>query len=227
MNTRILRYGRVSSTQEVARGLAASGAGKGTVVVADEQERGRGRRGRTWVSPRGGLYASVILAPDPMISLRVGVAVARALREIGVEAVLKWPNDILVGEKKIAGILIETADDYAIVGIGVNIECAPMATATCVRQETSVPVARDELLASILDNLDTVRSTEILKPYCALLSTIGRKVHVEVATPNGPTSIVGRATEIDADGHLLVEVANTCYTIVSGDCIHLRAEPSD
>ncbi len=223
MKTLIIRYEQVSSTQEIARELALSGTGEGSVIIAEVQEHGRGRHGRTWLSPRGGLYASIILRSDPLLPLRVGVAIVRALREINISAMLKWPNDVLVRERKIAGILIEAVEQWAIVGIGVNIEQAPLATATCVRGETGEPVTRDRLVRSILKNLEGVLSGEIVEAYEALSATIGREVRIEIEGAEGARVICGRAIGIDRVGRLLVEAEGTCHTIVSGECIHLRS----
>lgn len=222
VNYRIHYYGHVSSTQEIARELLASGGGEGTVVVADEQGCGHGRRGRTWVSPPGGLYASLILTLDSLLPLRVGIAVAEALRESGIKATVKWPNDVLVEERKIAGILIESVGDCAIVGIGVNLTASPVAAATCVVRETVTPPARDDLLEMILRHLSPSPTEGILKRYCALSATIGRPVRVETGTSSKQGTIIGRAVGIDSTGCLLVEAAGTLHVITSGDCVHLR-----
>ncbi len=222
MKTRVIRYEQVSSTQEIARELALSGTGEGSVIIAEVQEHGRGRHGRAWLSPRGGLYASIIMRPDPLLPLRVGVAIARALREVDICAMLKWPNDVLVRERKIAGILIEAVEQWAIVGIGVNMEQVPLATATCVRGETSEAVTRDRLVRSILKNLEGVLSGEVVEAYEALSATIGREVRIEIEEDEGARVICGRATGIDRIGRLLVEAEGIYHTIVSGECIHLR-----
>ncbi len=223
MKTRILRYDRISSTQKIARELVLAGAGEGDVILAEVQEHGLGRHGRAWLSPRGGLYASIIMRPDPLLPLRVGVAIARALREVDIYAMLKWPNDVLVRERKIAGILIEVVEQWAIVGVGVNIEQAPLATATCVQGEMREPVTRDILVRSILKNLEGVLSREILEDYEALSATIGREVRIEIEGAEGASVICGRAIGIDRVGRLLVEAKGTRHTIVSGECIHLRS----
>ncbi len=223
MKTRIIRYEQVSSTQEIARELALSGTGEGSVIIAEVQEDGRGRHGRDWLSPRGGLYASIIMRADPLLPLRVGVAIARALREIDIPAMLKWPNDVLVRERKIAGILIEVIEQWAIVGIGVNIEQAPLATATCVHGETGEPVTCDSLVRSILKKIEGVLSGEIVEAYKALSATIGREVRIEIEGAEGARVICGRAIGIDRVGRLLVEAEGSCHTIVSGECIHLRS----
>ena len=223
MKTRIIRYEQVSSTQEIARELALSGTGERSVIIAEVQEHGRGRHGRAWLSPRGGLYASIIMRPDALLPLRVGVAIARALREVDISATLKWPNDVLVRERKIAGILIEAVEQWAIVGVGVNMEQVPLATATCVRGETSEAVTRDRLVRSILKNLEGVLSGEIVEAYEALSATIGREVRIEIEGAEDARVICGRAIGIDRVGKLLVEAKGTRHTIVSGKCIHLRS----
>ena len=222
MKTRIIHYEHVSSTQEIARELALLGTGEGGVIIAEVQEHGRGRHGRAWLSPRGGLYASIVMRPDPLLPLCVGVAIVRALREVDIPAMLKWPNDVLVRERKIAGILIEAVEQWAIVGIGVNIEQAPLATATCVRGETSEPVTCDTLVGSILKKLEGVLSGEILETYKALSATIEREVRIEIEGAKGARVICGRAIGVDRVGRLLVEAEGICHTIVSGECIHLR-----
>lgn len=222
VNFRICHYGCVISTQDVAKGLVSSGARVGTVIVADEQEHGRGRFGRTWLSPKGGLYASLILDSSPLFPLRAGIVVAEALRAVGINAMLKWPNDVLVGEKKIAGILIEIVDERAIVGIGVNLATSPMETATCVAQETSIEVSRDDLLELILRRFTLTPPDTILDRYRSLSATIGQAVRVEVGASAAPGPIVGRAVGLDSTGRLLVAMGDTVYSVTSGECIHLK-----
>jgi len=216
VRTRIVHAARVSSTQDMAREMMPRELG--TVIVADAQEKGRGRRGHVWLSPRGGLYASIILRSDPLLSLRVGVAVARALQQAGIVARLKWPNDVLVAGKKIAGILIEVADGTAIVGIGVNIDSAPLSEATCIVSETRVPITRDALLHSILQEIKITYEEDIIEAYRVLCATLGRRVRVSIAAGN---EVTGIALGIDRDGHLLVDDGEATRTIVGGDCVHL------
>ena len=223
-----IRYcGRISSTQDIAKELVSSGAKVGTVIVADEQEHGRGRFGRTWLSPKGGLYASLILDSSPLLPLHVGIAVAEALRAealraVGINAMLKWPNDVLVGEKKIAGILIEIVDRRAIVGIGVNLATSPMETATDVARETAIEVSRDDLLELILQRFTSTPPGTILDRYRAISATIGQAVRVEVAGPAGPGPIIGRAVGLDSSGRLVVAMGEEVYSVTSGECIHLE-----
>ena len=214
-------YGRVSSTQDIAKRLVASESVR-TVIVADEQERGRGRFGNTWVSPKGGLYASLILNQTSLLPFRVGIAVAEALRNFEIEAMLKWPNDVLVDEKKIAGILIENVEERAIVGIGINLATSPLKTATSVSQETSMKVSRDDLLELILRRFGSTPSELVLTRYRALCTTLGQVVRAEFGGAVANRTIIGRAVGIDAAGRLLVAVDETLHAIASGECIHLQ-----
>lgn len=189
----------------------------GTVIVADVQEAGRGQHGNTWASPRGGLYASIVLQSDQLLSPRIGVAVARALRGAGVAAQLKWPNDVLVHDKKIAGILIEVVKEVAIVGIGVNIDRAPLPEATCITSETEQSITRDDLLHAILQEIEETYSEDVIEAYRRVCSTIGRAVQVDIRGK----SVMGIATEIDRNGHLLVSDGESEHLIVGGRCQHL------
>lgn len=224
MDWRIRHYGRVLSTQGIARELVAACANIGTVIVADEQEQGQGRFGRSWVSPQGGLYASLVVTPVPLLCLLAGIAVAEALRSVGIEAALKWPNDVLVGEKKIAGILIDIIADRAIVGIGVNLAAAPVATAASVARETAMKVGRDDLLALILQRFTSLSMAQetVLARYQALSATIGQAVCVEIGTPSSPRRIFGRAVGIDSTGRLIVAAGKVRHCIASGECVHLE-----
>ncbi|MCK5828204.1 biotin--[acetyl-CoA-carboxylase] ligase, partial [Candidatus Bipolaricaulota bacterium] len=133
MNGKIHTIGRTSSTQHIARRLIEQGlASMGDAVVADEQTTGQGRFGRSWISPRGGLYATIILPSGPLLSLKAGLALVRALRRAGVSAGLKWPNDVLVEDRKIAGVLVEAAEEHSLVGIGLNLISSPLDSSTCV-----------------------------------------------------------------------------------------------
>ncbi|MGZ4887482.1 MAG: biotin--[acetyl-CoA-carboxylase] ligase [Candidatus Aminicenantales bacterium] len=178
LGTIIHRFESVPSTNDTARDLVREGAAHGTVVVADEQTRGRGTKGRSWHSPRGrGLYASFILrwekpaeagAPFPLLPLAAGLAAAEAVLEsAAVEARLKWPNDLVHERKKLGGILTEGlfragTPGYAIVGIGINVnhEAADfpgdlVRIATSIRLITGRPVDRDDLLVRLCRTLDS------------------------------------------------------------------------
>lgn len=217
----IHRLQQVSSTQDEARRLVESGKGKrGHVVVADEQTEGRGRFGRAWLSPAGGLYATFIVARDPAIQLLSGVAVLRALARFGVDARLKWPNDLVIDGRKLAGILIEIVGDVALIGIGVNLREAPLETATSVRAVGGT-ARRGELIVAIWEEMgDAEASVDVLTPYREHLTTLGRAVRV---TLEGGETIEGTAVNVDVEGRLLVETGSGVRTISSGECTHLRS----
>jgi BirA family biotin operon repressor/biotin-[acetyl-CoA-carboxylase] ligase len=216
----IVRLGRVESTQTVAFALAADGAPDGTVVMADSQAAGRGRRGRAWRDePGASLLVSIVLRPRleparlPGLSLAAGVAVAEALtRTAGITPRLKWPNDVLVGGRKLAGILLETrltgARPTAVLGVGVNLsqrvfpaDLGPRATSVWLASGRLVD--RDALLSALLDALgDWRRRLErqgfapIRTRWRALADTLGRTVTVD--------GVSGVAVDVDADGALVV-----------------------
>jgi BirA family biotin operon repressor/biotin-[acetyl-CoA-carboxylase] ligase len=219
----IVRLGRVESTQTIAFALAADGAPDGTVVVADSQAAGRGRRGRAWLDePGASLLASIVMRPRlaparlPGLSLAAGVAVAEALtRAAGVTPRLKWPNDVLVNGRKIAGILLEsrfgaeTERATTILGIGVNLT-QRVFPADLVQRATSLwlvsgrRVDRDALLAALLDALAEWRRrlerqgfAPVRERWRALADTLGKVVSVD--------GVRGLAVDVDATGALVVD----------------------
>lgn len=162
-------FGSVGSTNDVAVNLARSGAPEGTLVVASVQTAGRGRRGEPWESPEGGLWMSFVLRPRleasrrPGISLVSATAVARALHAIsGLPVRLKWPNDVLVGGRKIGGVMVESAGDALVVGMGVNVNIPPddlprprWYEATSLLRETGRLWDRAELAGRIVDAFES------------------------------------------------------------------------
>jgi BirA family transcriptional regulator, biotin operon repressor / biotin---[acetyl-CoA-carboxylase] ligase len=231
------------STNADALELARQGAPEGTVVVADEQTAGRGRLGREWISaPGAGLWCSVLVRMAPgsgrgLLPLLAGVAVAESVRRHGVEARLKWPNDIVIdgpsldggpGPRKLAGILAETdGEESVVLGIGVNVSQSadqlPVPVATSLLLEGAT-VARGDLLLDILTALHT--SIEGLRHegagfaldvYRELCITIGRDVVVTL--PNGERA-VGRAVGVGDDGQLHVRTAEKTLSVAAGDVIH-------
>jgi len=239
----------VASTGSTNADLLARGGPEGQVLVAEEQTAGRGRAGRTWVSrPGASLTFSVLLRPASVppsargwLPLLTGVAVAAGVRSAaGVAASLKWPNDVLVGDRKLAGILAEqSADaDAVVIGVGLNVGTSERALpvsptglpATSLLVE-GADVGREAVLTEILRALehwylafsadpDAVRSG-LLAQYRAACATLGRQVRVEL--PAGRV-LAGLAEDVDPSGRLLVRPADaTSATPVSaGDVIHLR-----
>jgi BirA family biotin operon repressor/biotin-[acetyl-CoA-carboxylase] ligase len=236
----IHHYREIGSTQEAARGLAAEGAKEGTVVIAEIQTRGKGRRGRKWYSPVGGVYMSVILRPQisparaPLLTLLAGVVVAKALRRLyNLKAELKWPNDVMVKDRKICGILTEmTAEteaiNYCIVGIGVNanVELAHFppefrASTTSLKEELGARVSRVELVRDLLGEIERLYAVfkergpaPILEEWKILTNTLGTQVQVI-----GQTEVVeGRAVDVDQDGALIIRLADgSLKRIIAGD----------
>jgi BirA family transcriptional regulator, biotin operon repressor / biotin---[acetyl-CoA-carboxylase] ligase len=227
----VLHYASIGSTNDEVRRLADEGAPHGTVVHADEQIAGRGRLARSWFSPPGNLYLSVLLRPDlpqarrAELSFLAAVAVAdaaRALLPAHCEIVVKWPNDVLVDGGKIAGILIEQASEATIVGIGLNVLHAPAGaayrTATLAGSGgiASVDGARDTLLDQLARYLSLWQSQGFAPIRSAWLErghAIGTTLRVAV---QGHT-LEGAFGGLDEDGALLLDTAKGRQRIVTGD----------
>ncbi len=231
---------QTESTNAVLAARARAGAPEGTVIVAETQTSGRGRQGRSWVSPpRAGLTFSVLLRP-PQVSgwlpLLAGLAVAVAVGEqAGVDAGVKWPNDVLIvgtGEAgaarpgKVAGLLAEgTANGAVVIGIGLNVTTRlaelPDDRATSLALAAARTTDRETLLKAILRALARAYASwradpdALVPAYRAACVTIGRQVRVELP---GGESYEGLATNVDADGRLVV--AGRAFA--AGDVIHLR-----
>lgn len=215
-------HATLDSTQRL---LVTEGGPDGRVVVADHQTAGRGRSGRTWTDVPGAmLMFSALLRGVPsedaaLVSLAGGLAVARAVGA-GVDARLKWPNDVLIGGRKLCGVIGELVGDAVVIGIGVNVghtaDDLPDelgATSLCL-SGGSVP-RRDDLCVAILTELDPLVGTrDWLDAYRERCATIGSRVRVEL----GDGSFEGTATEIRDDGALVVDGR----TVVAGDVVHLR-----
>jgi len=234
-------YQEIDSTNSQARSLASKGYPEGTLVVADMQTAGRGRRGRSWYSPGSqGIYMSIILRPVlPLkeisrISLLVAVAVAETLEEeLNLPARIKWPNDILINNKKIAGILSEVVTDmdgieYIVVGIGLNINNrlqdfpSDLRTpATSARVEDQRFISRVKVLQGLLVRLEN-RYFDLLAGNFAGTLEKGKSLSVAIGqelkldTINGV--LVGRAVDIDDNGFLLLrDHSGIIHTIMSGE----------
>ena len=238
-------FARVDSTNRHLLSEAARGSPGGIVAVADEQTAGRGRHGRTWTAaPGAALLVSVLLRPDlpaerlHLVTLAAGVAAADAVREVGAfDARLKWPNDLVVDDRKLAGILAEAdgtgrgGTGGVVVGMGLNIrsndfpaELAEIATA-CDRH-CARPVDRIELLIAWLRALDGRLDAldEVVAAAASRSATLGRRVRVELARDD----FEGVATGMTDEGYLVVTRDDGTERIVTaGDVIHLRAaEPA-
>ncbi len=227
---------RVASTMDIARDMARKGAPGFSVVVAGVQENGRGRLKRVWQSPEGGLYFTMVVRPDlpPMLSPRVNFAasliLARAIESVcNIEVRVKWPNDLLAGEKKIAGMLSEMEAEgdlvsFINIGIGINVNNAPpsdVGNAASIRQLTGRDHSRIDILSQFLDQFEERMSTgsldSIMLEWKEQTATIGKKVIIE--TTRGTTR--GTAKDVDDNGALILETdTGECRTIIYGDCFH-------
>jgi BirA family biotin operon repressor/biotin-[acetyl-CoA-carboxylase] ligase len=237
-------FDSLGSTSELAFRLAGEGAEHGELVVAETQTAGRGRRGRSWASPAGkNLYLSLVLRPElppqraPELTLLAAVAVAEALRGEGVEASIKWPNDLQAGGRKIAGILTELSAEadrvhFVTLGIGVNLNAAPAdfppevaEVATSALRVLGRQVNRATFLARLLKGLEEWLDTHeqegfqpVRERWRELSSTLGQEVLVKAER----RELRGLAEDIDVDGALLLRTEDGLERVVAGDVEQVR-----
>ena len=229
---RVETFSELDSTNRYLLHAARSGGPDGLVVVADVQTAGRGRLDRTWEAPPGSsLLVSVLLRASPApprAVMAAGLALAGAVAEVaGVAPALKWPNDLVVGDRKLAGLLAEADDDALVVGAGCNVnwlEFPPelSATATACNLEAGRTVDRDALLDAYLDAFDRrlAAGDAVIDDYRAQLATLGRMVRVQQIRGD---DVVGTATAVSDDGALVVrDHAGADHTITTADVVHLR-----
>jgi len=209
------------STNERARELAAAGAPHGTLVTAGEQTAGRGRQGRTWAAPAGrALLCSVIVREPPrLLPLAAGVAVAKV---VGDEALLKWPNDVLVNGLKVAGILVEgrPAERWVVVGIGLNVALAESDFPPELRGRAGTLGLRADAIEPMLAKLLAALERWIEAPEADLLDAVRARdalLGVSVRWAQGS----GRGAGIDADGRLIVATATAEVRLDAGE-VHLQ-----
>ncbi|MFH1079232.1 MAG: biotin--[acetyl-CoA-carboxylase] ligase [Pseudomonadota bacterium] len=232
---------QTDSTNLRAREMAAQGAPEGTLIVTEQQTQGRGRRQRTWFSPpRQGIYASLILRPPiapteaPRMTLLAAVAVADTLLALTpLAATIKWPNDILVRGKKIAGILTEIstgmdAVDYMVIGLGLNVNIPAddfpeeiRTQATSILTETGAPFLRPLLLRRYLESFEYYYEIfhsqgfdPVLQRWRALTDMLGRRIRVDMIGRQH----VGEVADFDQDGFLIMQDdSGRSIRIFSGD----------
>jgi BirA family biotin operon repressor/biotin-[acetyl-CoA-carboxylase] ligase len=232
----VLYFKTLDSTMNEAKKLADSGVEEGTVVIADEQTAGRGRFDRAWISPPGeDLMFSVVLKPDavqmPYVNMAAALSICSIVNEAaGLKATIKWPNDGKVDGRKISGILVEStvkagAIDYAVLGIGLNVNSDPASTpeisaiATSMHRETGREFDRNTVLTSLLRALDTqyadIRAGRSLTDEWALrMETLGRDVQVRWQDRVEE----GLATGVDDQGNLiLTQPDGSTKTVIAGE----------
>ena len=220
---RIMFFQNLGSTMDEADRHGANRVADGTVVVAETQQASRGRFGRTWVSQPGNLYFSVVFYPTlqtlPLLSPLAGVAVVRAIaKTTGLQPRIKWPNDVLIDGKKVAGILVESVISgeevhYAVLGIGVNVALDAealgelSATATSLNAATAREVPREGLLRRLLQELDGLylalrKGESPIEDWQGLLDTLGCRITASA----GKESPTGMAESVDDLGNLLLRL---------------------
>lgn len=240
---RIVLHEVVASTNTSLRELAEAGAPEGTVVLAESQTAGRGRGTTLWFSPPGvNLYASILFRPAiapgaaPVFAFIASLALADAIRELGATVTLKWPNDVLVKGRKVAGVRAETtsrrdAVDYVILGVGVNLNVThealraglgePAQFATSLEEVLGRTIDRNAFTASFLTYLEewlviyrAKGTPAVLEAWRDLDVVTGRRIEVR----DGPTRFDGRAVGVDAAGRLQVEdTLGHIQTVVAGE----------
>jgi BirA family biotin operon repressor/biotin-[acetyl-CoA-carboxylase] ligase len=235
------------STNAVLRERADQADSTGQVVIAEHQTAGRGRLDRVWTAPpRSGITMSMLVRPDavdasrwPWLPLIAGLAVAAAVRrEGGIEAGLKWPNDVVVADRKLAGLLVERVETpsrtpAAVIGIGLNVTLRtdelPVENATSLALEGSISTDRSLLVRAVLRNLDGLlqqwievggdAAQGLHASYSSACVTLGHEV--EVTLPAGQV-VSGEAVRIDAQGRLIVKTSDGETAFGAGDVVHQR-----
>lgn len=242
VGTVVERVDEVASTMDAIRemdGLDKDGA----VLIAHRQTGGRGRKGRTWHSPEGGLYMSVLLKPrvEPdhlgLVPLWTGLAVARAVSKWDVEPHLSWPNDVLVGTKKLGGVLVEGSlsgekVDRVVLGVGVNVNNVIFPAGvpgTSLRQELGKAQDLDAVASAVMERLTEAYDAFLDEPgafledYERLCATVGQPVACETSTGR----VHGEALGIGEDGELLVRTEDhDVLHLREGDVVHVEVEPA-
>ncbi len=231
-------FDSVESTNDEAHRAGLEGCPSNSVFTALEQTRGRGRMDRTWHSPRGGLWMSLLVRPEfkrdewPLLTLAAANGIARALRSLGLEATIKWPNDVLVQGNKICGILCECDEElsgpsFAVIGVGLNVNLDRTQFAAGVREQAtsmlvetgerwSLPEVAGRVVDAIskqLDRMDAGARDEVLDEWRGFSAVLGQEVIVY--GPSGP--LQGRAEDIAQDGALLVRTDSGTIKVYAGD----------
>ena len=228
-------YHQLTTTMETAKELVRKGAAEGAVIIAGTQTSGRGRIGRTWLSPEGSLAMSVILKPSldklPQLIMIASLAVVRAIKQVtGIETQIKWPNDVLIKGKKVCGILIENEVNegkvnFAIIGIGINVNFDPLAfpeiaeIATSLSHTIGTEISKVELISTLLCELEKLylesqAGAPVYREWQGKMETLGRWIQVKT----GDTVEQGKAETVTEKGNLIMRRADgSLVEIVVGD----------
>ena len=231
-------FDSVESTNDEARRAGLEGCPPNSVFCALEQTRGRGRQLRSWSSPRGGLWMSLLVKPVlrqdewPLLTLATAVAIARALRSLGLQAEIKWPNDVLVRGRKICGVLSECVDDvpgpsFAVIGVGLNVNLTAGQFAPGVREQAtsmlvecgetwSLPQVAGQMVEAIglqMDRMDAGAKHDMLDEWREMSAVLGKDVVVH----GSAQPLCGVAVDIAQDGSLLVQTSSGTVRVYAGD----------
>lgn len=235
-------FDKLSSTNTKAKELARNGEEEGTVVIARMQQKGRGRFDRVWESPYGGLYLSIILKPDvspdktTLLPLVAALAVCKTVNNYGLSSTIKWPNDVRVNKKKVAGMLLESDAHknqlrYVILGVGVNLNVDVNLfsrelknVVTSLSQELHFVVDYHKFLENLLLMLDMYYTMFLKREFDRIISewkvqsdTLNRRVRIVTSYDD----VIGKAYDVDQSGFLLVITDSGDYKkVMSGDCIY-------
>lgn len=232
---RLLIRESLESTNDEARSLAQAGSPDGLIVLAERQTAGRGRRGAAWFSPDGeSLAFSILLRPGepkalwPRLAIATGLAVAEALESFQIEAGIKWPNDVWIGQRKVAGILVEAGTDFVVVGIGLNVNstgfpCEVAEIATSLRIEKSRIFSRAEVLAAVIRKF-SMRRLQIDRDFDILIDAVRQRCvltgkRVSLMTPRGQQR--GVVEGISAGGELLFRSKIGLERLIQADEVRL------
>ncbi len=238
---RLYYYPNLSSTMDTARKIAEQRTAEGTVVITDKQTAARGRLGRSWLSPEGSLAMSIILQPslDKLSQLVMisSLAVVRAISKVtGLESMIKWPNDVLIDDKKVCGILIESVIkggqlDYAIIGIGINVNFDPSAfpeiseIATSLSCQSATEVSKTKLIPVLLSELEHLyleaqAGAPLYRDWQEKLETLGKWIQVK----SGETVEQGIAEATTEKGNLVLRRSDgSLIEIASGDVTVIKS----
>ena len=234
--SKIHYFSEVNSTMDIARQKARNGCPDFTVVIAGRQDQGRGRLNRSWHSVAGGLYLTIVLRPSisPMLSPRIGFAASLTMVQTlhslyGIDARVKWPNDILVAERKLSGMLAEMEAEtdritFINIGLGINVNNDPTPVepnAISLRELLGRPIPRKKLLVDFLDRfekrVDAPHLDNVLQEWKPYSNTIGRYVKIITHTQASE----GTAVDVDENGALILQLADGSHKkIIYGDCFH-------
>ncbi len=225
----------VESTNDEVHSLAQDGAPHGRIVLAERQTAGRGRRGAAWFAPTGeSLAFSILLRPTeaktlwPRLALATGLAVAEAIESFGPQVGIKWPNDVWIGARKVAGILVEAGADFAVVGIGLNVNTTEFPPevekiATSLQMETGQAFSRAEVMAAVIHRF-SIRSRQIGPYFPELISTVRQRCvltgqHVSLITAGEARK--GTVEGIADSGELLFRSEKGLERLIQADEVRL------